>query len=826
MSLRLRAGTNEEELSDYSEALGILGPEDQARVVAAIELAFPIPADLNAEVSLALARLVTWKTPLSPESLLPAARSVVRAEPLLFIADPVATRRLEFLQRLRSLAAREAAEETVVMDSKALAAISRSEGLWHPREWGRFENLQPVGGGGFGWVYRAWDTQLLRDVALKLLRPVGDSTEENQAAALHEARMMARVRHPNIVPVYGVETHDGRVGFWSEFIEGSTLSAIVRESGPLPPREGAGIVAELCRATAAVHTAGMLHRDIKADNAIRETGGNRILLMDFGLSHESGAGRELGGTPQYMAPELFLGGEPSVASDVYALGALLHFLASGAFPVQGTLRELRAAADQGTHRSLSAIRPDLAAPFLAVVDRATAIRPEERFATPEAMLQALEDFLAGERVETGPPVATRSKFSFPVVAVAVAVLGLALFVYWKMYAGNGTRGGANELYRQAHAFLLRRDQSGNVARAISLYERTIQRDPKFALAWAELADAQWEEFRRTTEVRYRDLALSNAEKALALDKDLAPVYVVLGRIHNGTGQRSLAMQNFGRARQLDPRNADLYRELAQVYDAEGRSSEAETALQKALDLNPNDWRNPNSLALHFLAAGKLREAAEQLTKALEATPDNPRVWSNFGVVRARQNQLPAAREAYEKALRFAPDNYAALVALGSLHEQLGDFEQAAASYEKAVKINPSNYLTWANLASAWQWGKGGMERALPAYQKAIDLAEGLRKVTPTDAELLARLGSYYASLGEKKKSLPILRQALALDPENPNVQGRVGEGYEILGQREQALPLVMRALERGFSADLVRLSPDFSKLRADPRFRFPPPQGR
>lgn len=119
-----------------------------------------------------------------------------------------------------------------------------------------------------------------------------------------------------------------------------------------------------------------------------------------------------------------------------------------------------------------------------------------------------------------------------------------------------------------------------------------------------------------------------------------------------------------------------------------------------------------------------------------------------------------------------------------------------------------------------------MERVLPAYQKAIDLAEGLRKVTPTDAELLARLGSYYASLGEKKKSLPILRRALALDPENPNVQGRVGEGYEIPGQREQALPLVMRALERGFSADLVRLSPDFSKLRADLRFRFPPPEGR
>ncbi|MEP7367688.1 MAG: serine/threonine-protein kinase, partial [Acidobacteriota bacterium] len=168
--------------------------------------------------------------------------------------------------------------------------------------WGPFEKLTPIGRGGFGTVYRAWDPRLEREVALKLLRPKAEAA--GQGMLLDEARMMARVRHPNVVPVYGVEAHGGRIGFWSELIQGKTLAALVAQQGPMGARECALAGVEICAALSAVHSASLLHQDIKAENVMREQGG-RILLMDFGLSRLSGQGLAGAGTPVYMAPEMW-----------------------------------------------------------------------------------------------------------------------------------------------------------------------------------------------------------------------------------------------------------------------------------------------------------------------------------------------------------------------------------------------------------------------------------------------------------------------------------------------------------------------------------------
>src|SRR5260370_12882881 len=172
-----------------------------------------------------------------------------------------------------------------------------------PTHWGPFRLIEKVGQGGFGQVYRAWDSKLEREVALKRLLPRGRDPDEDAKAVLREARAIARVRHPNVVPVYGVDRHDGRVGFWSDFVNGRTLSAIVAADGPFGAREAALIGIDLCKAVGAVHAAGLLHRDIKTGNAMRESGG-RILLMDFGLTNEHGAAGPPSGTPVYMAPEL------------------------------------------------------------------------------------------------------------------------------------------------------------------------------------------------------------------------------------------------------------------------------------------------------------------------------------------------------------------------------------------------------------------------------------------------------------------------------------------------------------------------------------------
>jgi len=192
----------------------------------------------------------------------------------------------------------------------APAALSR---------WGPFEHLTRVGRGSFGEVYRAFDPTLQRHVALKLLLPSGLNQDEELDALLREARAIARVRHPNVVPVYGIDRYEGRLGFWSDFVQGTTLSELLAAHGAMGPREAALIAIDVCRAAGAVHAAGFLHRDIKTGNVMREEGG-RILLMDFGLTHARGTDQDTTGTPAYMAPELLRGEPASIASDIYEIG--------------------------------------------------------------------------------------------------------------------------------------------------------------------------------------------------------------------------------------------------------------------------------------------------------------------------------------------------------------------------------------------------------------------------------------------------------------------------------------------------------------------------
>ena len=205
--------------------------------------------------------------------------------------------------------------------------VDRAEAPPALSTWGDFSLLARVGSGGFGEVYRAWDPQLQREVALKLLLPGAVGGEAEYSAMLREARALASVRHTNIVPVHGIDRQDGRVGFWTDFVHGKTLAALLNEQGTFGAREAALICLDVAKALSAVHRAGLLHRDIKAENVMREEGG-RILLMDFGLSSLERRQTDTAGTPNYMAPELFRGGPATVATDIYAMGVLLYYLVS------------------------------------------------------------------------------------------------------------------------------------------------------------------------------------------------------------------------------------------------------------------------------------------------------------------------------------------------------------------------------------------------------------------------------------------------------------------------------------------------------------------
>jgi hypothetical protein len=260
--------------------------------------------------------------------------------------------------------------------------------------WGEFRLLEELGRGAFGRVYHAWDATLARDIALKVVT-LPDATRA--AAALHEGRMLARVRHRNVVTVYGAQQIGDEVGVWMELIRGRHLSRIVREQGPMGPEEATVIGINVCQALAAVHASGLLHRDIKANNVMRESGG-RIVLMDFGAGRESGptAGGDLAGTPVYMAPEV-LGGRPaSPGSDLYSVGVLLFHLVTGEYPVYGrSVLELSLAHRRNERRLLSDRRPDLPDGFVRVVERALAPSPLDRPPSAGTMLRELTNALSG-----------------------------------------------------------------------------------------------------------------------------------------------------------------------------------------------------------------------------------------------------------------------------------------------------------------------------------------------------------------------------------------------------------------------------------------------
>lgn len=262
--------------------------------------------------------------------------------------------------------------------------------------WGHLTLVEKIGEGSHAEVYRAFDATLEREVALKLLHRDASLAESAFDVIKREGKHLARVRHPNVANVYGVDEHDGRVGIWMELIRGRPLSELVREQGALGPTEAGLVGIEIAKAVAAIHGQGLIHRDIKASNVIREEGG-RFVLADFGIVGGADAKLELGtpqGTPLYMSPEVLAGAPADRASDLYAIGVLLFYLVTRKFPFDASdLTGLRRAQERNERKLLREERPELPRSFARVIDRALSSDPGERFATATQLEDALAESL-------------------------------------------------------------------------------------------------------------------------------------------------------------------------------------------------------------------------------------------------------------------------------------------------------------------------------------------------------------------------------------------------------------------------------------------------
>jgi serine/threonine protein kinase len=298
---------------------------------------------------------------------------------------------------------------------------------------GSLRVLEPLGAGTFGDVYRAWDPALMREVALKLLRPIPGASAKAAEAVAREGQLLARVRHPNVMSVYGAQAFEQGVGIWGELLEGRTLANIVTSDGPLSAEEASIFLEPVCRALTAVHRAGLLHRDIKAQNVMRESGG-RIVLMDFGLGREVDLphgrhGLELAGTPPYLAPELFRGEPASAQSDIYSVGVLAFYLVTGRFPVEGSsLSDIAARHEAGERTHLEDLRSDLSAAFVQVVGRALDPDRRSRFESAGAFQNAL---LRARQTFHQAPAPSRPSWLVAPIAVASLLLGVFGAMIWR-----------------------------------------------------------------------------------------------------------------------------------------------------------------------------------------------------------------------------------------------------------------------------------------------------------------------------------------------------------------------------------------------------------
>jgi serine/threonine-protein kinase len=271
---------------------------------------------------------------------------------------------------------------------------------------GRYRLQARIGSGGMSTVYRAQDETLQRVVAVKLMNREVASDSDQLERFRREARAVAQLSHPHIVGVIDAGEDEGRPYIVFECVAGETLKERIRRAGRLPVAEAVAYAIEIARALGAAHARHIVHRDVKPQNVLIDEEGS-AKVTDFGIARsldEEGLtddGRVLG-TTDYVAPEQALGRPVTGQSDLYSLGVVLYEMLTGEVPFKGD-NQVAVAMKHVREQlpDLQSKRPEISAALAAVVDRATAKRPEDRYGNDAELIADLEDVLAIESARAG-----------------------------------------------------------------------------------------------------------------------------------------------------------------------------------------------------------------------------------------------------------------------------------------------------------------------------------------------------------------------------------------------------------------------------------------
>lgn len=652
-----------------------------------------------------------------------------------------------------------------------------------PVSWGSLAIVERVGVGSFGSVYRARDPRLARDVALKLLHR--DASEESASLLLAEGRRLARVRHPHVISVYGADQIDGRAGIWMELIEGRTLEQILRTDGPFGAREASLIGVDLCSALAAVHSQGLVHRDIKAQNVMREDGG-RLVLMDFGAGQEQSAHAESRavGTPAYMAPEVLQGGQATRASDIYSLGVLLFRLATGQYPFSGaTVTALRDAHEQGQRRRLLDVRPDLPPAFVDTIERAVASDPAERYPSAGGMQAALADYLVTRG--TVPVEKTRWSQIWLLPVAAAVVIALVLGAAW---ASRRTTPPADSSWTMAVRPL--REVNPDAAQ------------PYFAPALTDVLLAQLGSTRGFTTIELKD----GEPEGASLSK-VAADGILDGSIHRAGGRLRLSVRIVAAGT-----GAVLWGKLYERDESEAFALLGQLAMDLARDLSLPLGGEPRrrdyvvqpaaqesylrgKYLLDSFTRQNLLQARTEFERAIQLEPDFAPAHASLALTYLALGSMGVLSP--PEVLQLAPPAANTALTLDSMHAEaalaaadvrfrlLWEWDAAEDAYRHAIELNPSYveaHGQYARFLAASGRTADAMREAQAGYQ-----------LDPLSMDLHSVVGVmiYY----DRRYAEAIAHFRSRIDDPSPRSHVGLGRAASAAGQHEEAIAALRRAVD-------------------------------
>ncbi|HUP50271.1 MAG TPA: protein kinase [Thermoanaerobaculia bacterium] len=641
---------------------------------------------------------------------------------------------------------------------------------------GPYEILDSLGAGGMGEVYRARDTRIGREVAVKILPDAHRLESDRLHRFEQEARAAGALNHPNLVTIHDVGTHEGTPYIVMELLEGETLREKIASTHPLPPRKTIDYAAQIAAGLAAAHERGIIHRDLKPEN-IMITGDGRVKILDFGLAklrapeeafrtdevtaHRGTRTGTVLGTASYMSPEQVRAEQVDARSDIFALGTILHEMLSGASPFhRGSSADTTSAILRDDPPPLppsARTHPSL----VRVVHRCLEKNPEERFQSARDLafdLQAIEDEL-----RTGPRTPIRRSM-MPLLASGVVV---ALAVALLLTRPHGSEKPATSSAERNMIVIFPFENLGDPADAY--FAAGITEEITSRLASVQDLGV----ISRTTAVEY-----SRKGKTLKqVGQELGVDYVLEGSVRwDKPGNRVRVTPQLIRVSDDTHLWADRYdRKLDQIFEVQSNIAEE---VVRQLDV----------------------KLLERERRALDARPtDNLEAYELY--LRARNENVPEERSLrtrvalLEQAVRLDSKFAFAHAELGSTHAAMyhwgfdrasARLQQADRSINAALVINPQ--LPEAHRARGFYYYWGFLD-----YQKALEEFAIARESRPNDAQLLRGIAFVNRRQGRFEEAVRNLLAAQRLDPRNAQAFSQLGITYMRLRRFEKAEQMFVRA---------------------------------